>query len=222
MPDFVLDRSNCFIAELLAPLLVFMDPERFDDRVFQIADYHLAIILVHQKPRYAEQCRSGRVKQSQNRIIKDVFHTRAPGIRPDLRENSHEARGDEMLVFRIIKLNDIEADMEFGIGRIEINYIFYPMIRNQMEYFFHKLAMRINYADAFAVLNILNNKIGEQYRLTCSRLTKNIHVLTPVFALDSEDTIIIAKISPGKVSYIAIFWNFIIHRLPLLYSDLRK
>lgn len=45
-------------------------------------------------------------------------------------------------------------------------------------------------------------------------------MLTPVFTLYSEDVVRTAKVRPAKVGYISIVWNFVVHRLPILYPKL--
>ena len=58
LPDFILNRRDGFIAEFILPSFVFVHPKSFNDRVFQIGNYFLAIIFIHQHSRNAEQASS--------------------------------------------------------------------------------------------------------------------------------------------------------------------
>jgi len=69
LPNFVLNRRDGFVSEFVLPGLIFVHPEGLDDRVFQIGNYFLAIVLVHQHAGNPEKRRAGRVKQSQDAII---------------------------------------------------------------------------------------------------------------------------------------------------------
>ncbi len=60
-----------------------------------------------------------------------------------------------MLVFWVVEGNDVEANMEIGVGRIEIYNIFDPVVGNQMQYIFDKLAVRVNHTDTLAVVDVL-------------------------------------------------------------------
>src|SRR3989344_2144902 len=96
-----------------------------------------------------------------------------------------------MLVFGVNKLKDIEADMVIRIGGIKVNYIFHPLRWNDGKDRFHILAVRVHQADAVAVTDILGNHIKHQYRFTGTRLTEQINMLAPGFALNAKKIIFI-------------------------------
>ncbi len=107
--------------------------------------------------------------------------------RPDHGWVSHHfiENGDHFLCRKIFLffgayLQNIESDRALGISRIEINYIVSALFGNMLQDVFYKVAVRINDANAFTVLNILYRQVFDKHGFTTTGFTNDIQMTTPV------------------------------------------
>src|SRR3972149_5234343 len=98
--------------------------------------------------------------------------------------------------------------MVVGISRIEINHIFHAMRRESGGKPFPLFAERVYHTNTLAVLNVLNNHVKRQGRLTCAGLTKNINMLASVFALDTKKNIFVPIGTDAKIRQLFILRYF--------------
>jgi hypothetical protein len=61
-----------------------------------------------------------------------------------------------VLVLWIIESYNIESHIEVNIRRVEVYYVFDSVVRNEVEDFFDKLAVRVDHTDPLAVVYILD------------------------------------------------------------------
>lgn len=109
-----------------------------------------------------------------------------------------------MLVLRVNKLQNIETDVMIGIGWIEVNYVLHPVRRDGGKNRFDIFSVRVYHADPVAVLDILDDHVEQQHRLAGSGLSKDVHMLAPVLALDAKKLILVPVSGDAEVSDLLI------------------
>src|SRR5262249_42230167 len=123
---------------------------------------------------------------------------------PNLCKNAHQAGSDQVLVFRIGKLEHVEADAEIRICGIEIDYVLHSLFGDSRENILDQFAVWVDHADAFAVDDILNHQVVDQRRFAGTGFADDVHVLPPIVALDAEKTIRLAKIGFAEINNILL------------------
>lgn len=100
LADLVLDRSYGFAHEARLPALVFVLPEVAQEGIVDLVNHPAAIGRVGEQAVEAEERGVRAMRQRCDGVVQDVFETRPPAFLPQAFEGAHDARGDEVTVFR--------------------------------------------------------------------------------------------------------------------------
>ncbi len=71
----------------------------------------------------------------------------------------------------------VKPDGKFNVARIEIYQVVGTLRRNVMQQLLGQVAVRVNQSDAMTKLDVLQNEIAEQRRLSRTRFPDDVYVL---------------------------------------------
>ena len=123
-----------------------------------------------------------------------------------------------MFVLWIGQLEDVEADMEVRVRRIEIDNVLHALLRDLVEDAFNEFAVRIDNAKSLAVRDVLDDHIMQKGGFSGTGLPYHVGMLTPIAPLNAKKPIRIAEIGTGKIDYVII--KFFVCHLLLLYHEI--
>lgn len=186
LAHLVLDRRDGLPPEPLVVALVLLGPERPDEGIFYLPDDLRAVRLVGQHPVDAEEGGVPAVQEGGHRVVQDVLQPRAPRVPPDPLERTDDPGGDEVAVVRRDVRQDVQADGELQVGRVEVHEVVGPLRRDVVQDLIREVAVRVDEADAVPEGDVLHDHVMQEGRLAAARLADDVDVLPLVGDEDAE------------------------------------
>lgn len=180
LADLVLDRSDGLALEPRIVSLKFVEPKLLHKWIAHFRHDSAAILRIGEHSVDAEQGSVRAIEEGGDGIVENVFEARTPGVSPDAFERPHDAAGDEMPFVGWNVGDQIEADGEVEIARIEIHQVVGPVRGNAIEQFFGEVAVRIDQANPVASGEMLHDQIAEERRLSRAGFTDEVKMLALV------------------------------------------
>src|SRR3989338_5759729 len=198
LANLILNRRDCLSPKFLSIICKLRLPKCFYYRVFGIVHHALTVFCIREHSIDTQEGGTRKINQRENSIIQNIFHTRAPHIRPNLFEYAHEARRDQMFLLRTNCFKNIKTDWIINIRRIEIDHIIDAMGRNIIDNLLSKVPVRIHEPNIMTSVNIVQHPIFEYGSLSHPCLPHNIHVPAPIIELNPKLPVLIPEIGHGK------------------------
>lgn len=186
LTDLVLDRGDGLALEAGIPAFVFVLPEVSEERIVHLLDHPTAVDRVGEQAIHTEQGGVGAMRQRGHSVVKDVFHPRPPGVRPEVLEGSHDARGNEMPFLRGGLSEQIQPDGEIAVAGVKIDGLLRPVGWDVVEQLLRQIAMRVDETNAMALQDELEDEIAQQSGLSRARLANDIGMVTRIRHLKTE------------------------------------
>ena len=135
--------------------------------------------------------RSGVVRighQGQHRVPHVVLKQRADDFRrKEFVKNGNHFLNREIHLRRSSRLKHIQAHRPLHIKGFKQNYVVNPLPRNQPQYLFNGIAVRVKQGDSAPGVNVLDDQIFYKMGLTGAGLADDVKVAAPVFRGHSGD-----------------------------------
>lgn len=157
LAELVLNRGNGLALEARIVPCIFRLPKRTNERVFALPDYPGSIFLVSEQAIDGQKARILALKQDGNRVKKNVFKPRSPGIAPDTLERANDSRGDQVPSFIWNLSQKIKAHWKFEVTRVEIYQVVRLISRDVIENFLGQIAVRVDESHALSPKDVLDD-----------------------------------------------------------------
>ncbi len=201
MTDLVLNSGRRFLRVSVGIRRKLFRPEILNHRILHVVDNFFSIFFIGVHAINAEQGRVRIFQESEERVRKDVFHTRTPRVLPYFLEGRHEAGHDEMALVIADVLHHVEGDGMLHVKRREIDDIFHAVLRHIVKQSFNGAAVRIYEGETLATLQVLNRHVFKDGGLSHPRLADDVGVAIAVLRLDAEWYMLPARISGREICY---------------------
>src|SRR3989344_4409903 len=106
------------------------------------------------------------------------------------------------------------------IERREIHDVFDTLVRNEVEQFLRRRAVRIDERNTLPILDILYRHIFEHGRFTHTRLADDVYVLSSIYGAYAEHLAFASRVRRRKISNAAVIIPFIGIHAPYYTSSL--
>ncbi len=184
--DFVLNRGDGFPHEAWIVGFELLLPELADEGIADLFDHPTAISRINEHPIDAEQGGVLAVEQGGDGVVEYVLHPWPPRISPDGFEGFDDAGRHQWAVIGRDVCQWIEPDGELNVSGIEINEVIRPAGRNLAQQVLGKIAVGINDGDAVAPVDVLDDEVAKQGRLSRTRLSDDVEVMPGILWMDAE------------------------------------
>ena len=184
LPHFVLDRGNHFLKKSPVIPFKFVDPERKNRRVLDLADNPSAIPFIVEHSGHPEEACVLALKQRRKRGKQYVFEPRSPGISPNLPERRDDPGSNKVPV--VPNGTKKIQSQRITSGGIEIYYIIGSPRWNMVKKLLCQVAMRVDEPDPATGFDILENQIAKKCGLTRACLPDDIDMLPALGRVHTE------------------------------------
>ena len=162
MSYLVLDSRCRLLGITVAVVSKFFRPEILDHRVPHIVHHFLPVLLVGVHAVHAEQSGVRIFQQGKKRVGKNIFHSCAPRVFPNLLEGRHQTTDHEVAFVIADILHHIKGNGVLHIKRSEVHHIFDPLFGDVVQEPLNRAAVRVDEYEPLAVSDVLNRHILEQ------------------------------------------------------------
>lgn len=186
LTGLVLDRSDGLAHEARLPALVFVLPEVAEEGIVDLVHHPAAIGRVGEQTVEAEQRGVRAMRQRGDGVVQDVFQPRPPAFVPEALEGAHDAGGHEMPILGRGLGEQIESDRMIKITGMEIDRLLGADGWDVKKQIFRQIAMRVDEADAVALLNELKDEIAQERRLPGACFSDDVGVVAGISQIETE------------------------------------
>lgn len=198
----VLNGGDGLAHEAWLPAFVFVLPEVAEEGIVDLVHHPAAIGCVGQQAVQPEEGGVRAVHERGNGVVQDVFEAWPPAFMPDALEGTHNARGDEMSLVGRGLGEQIEPDGVVEVARVEIHGLLGAASRDVIEQLGCQIPMRINEADAVALLDELEDEIAQKRGLSRTRLADDVGVVACIAQIKTERLLAAPRLSHADVKII--------------------
>ena len=186
LPGLVLDGRDGLAHEARLPALVFVLPEIAQEGIVDLVHHPAAIGRVGEQAIQAEERGVRAMRQRDDGVVQDVFQPRPPAFLPQAFEGAHDAGGDEVTVFRRGLGEQIEPDGVIEVARMKIDRLLGPLRRDVQQQILRQIAMRVDEADAVALLDELEDQVAQERGLPGARLADDVSVVAGISQVEAK------------------------------------
>ena len=186
LTGLVLDGCDGLAHEARLPALVIVLPEVAQEGIVDLVHHPSAIGRVGEQAVQAEERGVRAMRQRGDGVVQDVFQPRPPAFLPQAFEGAHDAGGDEVTVFRRGLGEQIEPDGVIEVARMKIDRLLGSLRRDVQQQILREIAMRVDEADAMALLDELEDQIAQERGLPGTRFADDVGVVAGIAQLKTE------------------------------------
>lgn len=186
LTGLVLDGRDGLAHEARLPALVFVLPEVAQEGILDLVHHPAAKGRVGEQAVEAEERGVRAMRQRGDGVVQDVFQPRPPAFLPQAFEGAHDAGGDEVTVFWRGLGEQIEPDGVIEVARMKIDRMLGPLRRDVQEQILREIAMRVDEADAVALLDELEDEIAQERGLPGARLADDVGVVACISQVEAK------------------------------------
>ncbi len=186
LANFVLNRGDGLALEAGIPAFVFVLPEVAQERIVDLVHHPATVGRVGEQAVESEQGGVRAMRQRCDGVVQDVFEPWPPALMPEALEGAHDAGGHQMAILGRGLCEQIQPDGMIEVARVEIDRLLGPHGRDVIEQFLRQITMRVDKADAVALLDELEDEVSQKRRLPGARFSNDIGVVAGIAQLKTE------------------------------------
>lgn len=126
------------------------------------------------------------MRQSRDGVVQDVFKPWPPAFMPETLEGAHDAGGHEMSILGRGLGEQVESDGVIEVAGVKINGLLRPHWRDVQKQILRQIAMRVDEADAMALLDELKDEIAQERRLPGACFSDDVGVIAGISQIETK------------------------------------
>jgi hypothetical protein len=172
--------------EARLPAFVFVLPEVAQEGIIDLIDHPSTISRVGQEAVETEKGGVRAMRQRSDGVVQDVFESWPPAFMPETFEGTHDAGGHEMTILGRGLSEQIQPDGVIEVAGVKINGLLRPHWRDVQKQILRQIAMRVDEADAMALLDELKDEIAQERRLPGACFSDDVGVIAGISQIETK------------------------------------